>query len=427
MALSHFAISIFLIFLSMRSSQVFAQNTSSPAVQKLSETNNTLPKIMILPWQTPLVDADSLRLTRDARNIAFEKLKTTFISNGTTLDKAPIKNSLPKNLEQMLKSIWVDTTTVEKNAVAIIPIWTRIHDHHLVGVIVVDSFQNTVRLLNHKLLPSERWVEALKSKNFENMFTPTLTTLTQSIKTDIPPKIPEDLSVLFREQTASSRSNEIDRMTLNLLMAYQIASNNGDLQFTLINPFASTLLSAVHKAFKISTPMRKPNRMIFTRIAYEKIPDGIKLPITLNMGVSAAEAVFGKSLPQSWNDQLTVATKSDDTIELKFSDKISAVLTEEKKALQRNELPQVVKIRGAWAYVDKGRAWGLQMNDRLAISDGSGTIKGHVVGYFGPEMKLKSARGYGINEGAIIFIRKGQKLVKNGLQLTYDPMRVPSP
>ena len=53
-------------------------------------------------------------------------------------------------------------------------------------------------------------------------------------------------------------------------------------------------------------------------------------------------------------------------------------------------------------------------------------VKGHVVGYFGPEMKLKSPRGYDIHEGAIIFIRSGQKVVKEGDVFSYDQKKVPS-
>ena len=144
------------------------------------------------------------------------------------------------------------------------------------------------------------------------------------------------------------------------------------------------------------------------------------------MGITVTEAVFGKSIPDNWSEPLTIAAKTNGEVELKFSGRLTDLMTSEQRALKRDELPQIVKLRGAWAYVDKGRAWGLQMNDRLVLADGSGTIKGHVVGYFGPEMKLKSPRGYSINEGAIIFIRKGQKETKEGQTLSYDPQKVPT-
>ena len=44
----------------------------------------------------------------------------------------------------------------------------------------------------------------------------------------------------------------------------------------------------------------------------------------------------------------------------------------------------VIKVYGAWAYLDKGRAWGLEMNDRLWFEKDGRMVKGHVVAYFGP-------------------------------------------
>jgi hypothetical protein len=61
----------------------------------------------------------------------------------------------------------------------------------------------------------------------------------------------------------------------------------------------------------------------------------------------------------------------------------------------------------------------------VATIDGQ-TVKGHVVHYFGPEAKLKSPRGYPINEGAVLYIRKNQAAVKVGTEFTFDPTTFPS-
>jgi hypothetical protein len=213
---------------------------------------------------------------------------------------------------------------------------------------------------------------------------------------------------------------------LNTLIAYRSAQENGQPMFTILNPFASDLIVAVHRLFGVKSALRRANRLVFIKIAYEKSPYAFTLPIKLNMTVQATEAVFGKSLTTSWTEPLTVGVKADNTMELSHSTKLSELLRVEKLALKRDDLPTVVKIRGAWAYVDKGRAWGLQMNDRLVSPGPEPAVKGHVVGYFGPEMKLKSPRGYDISEGAIVFIRKGQKVVKEGDVFSYDQKKVPS-
>ena len=90
------------------------------------------------------------------------------------------------------------------------------------------------------------------------------------------------------------------------------------------------------------------------------------------------------------------------------------------------DVPQAAKIYGGWVYLDRGRAYGLHMDDRLVAKDASGKeITGHIVGFYGPEMGLKSPRGYLINEGAIMFVRKGQRETALGQAYTFDTRQYP--
>jgi hypothetical protein len=56
-----------------------------------------------------------------------------------------------------------------------------------------------------------------------------------------------------------------------------------------------------------------------------------------------------------------------------------------------------------------------------------GSIKGHVVGFYGPELKLTSKSGHSIAEGAIIYIRKGQRSIKLGDSFEYEQVNYPTP
>ena len=67
------------------------------------------------------------------------------------------------------------------------------------------------------------------------------------------------------------------------------------------------------------------------------------------------------------------------------------------------------------------------MNDRLVVADDSQVVKGHIVGYYGPELSLKSPKGWPISEGAIMYVRKGQRESKLGQEFKYDKMTVPTP
>jgi hypothetical protein len=196
---------------------------------------------------------------------------------------------------------------------------------------------------------------------------------------------------------------------------------------TTLNPIATELMATIQAFYGQSSATRKANREIIMRVSYNTPPLSMKLPARLEMNVRGTEGVFGQTLPWKWTEPLTVGVNPDRTINLSQSGRLKTEIMTERNSLVRAELPQVAKIRGAWAYVDKGRAWGLQMNDRLISNDDPQKIKGHVVAYFGPEMNIKSPRGWPIHEGAIIFIRKGQKDVRVGQILTYDGMKVPTP
>jgi hypothetical protein len=409
-----------------------AQNTGKPIVTNQTEppTNNQaiaqstpLPQLMLLPWQTPTIDADTLSRTSKTRDAMLQQLKEAWLPTSKTLDTMAPKNPAWETARPSLKSIWAETqTSAVTSPTAILPLWTHVHDHDVFALVIIDSLQNTIRSITHRVIPRSKWQLALKDGSYKNYFQPVVSELQKAINLSSIKNANADMSVAFRDQTASANASEMDRNTLAMLLA---APWLGD--FTVINPFATEQLTAIHGFYNQKNSMRRANREIITRLTYDKAPKLLKLPITVMLNIGATDGVFGQTLPWSWSEPLSIGVNGDNTINLKYSEKLKTTLTTESASLRRDELPQVVKIRGAWAYVDKGRAWGLQMNDRLVSNDDPNKIKGHVVSYYGPEMKLSSGRGWPIHEGAIIFIRKGQKDVRVGQTLTYDGMKVPTP
>lgn len=85
----------------------------------------------------------------------------------------------------------------------------------------------------------------------------------------------------------------------------------------------------------------------------------------------------------------------------------------ESKQLMLSENPRSLRQNGAWFYLDKGRAWGLRLNDRLTSVENP-EIKGHIVRFYGPESGIKNTQEETIGEGAIIFIREGLVKLKSG-------------
>ena len=383
-----------------------------------------MPAMMLLPWQTPTIDLDELRKTDKERDAITLQLKNTFLPDGKPLDTLAPKSKQWESGRYLLKEVWATATPASKGrTLAIMPLWTHFHDYDLFALIVIDSTANTILAIKHRVVPQTLWQAAIRQNSLSTFFEPAFAELRRALNLDDIKPSNEDMAVSFRDQTVSTRSNEISRHALNLLLAEQWPR-----EFTIINPLATELLTTIQSFYGIRGSMRKANRELISRLIYDKSTARQKLPVTVQMQIEGVDGVFGKTLPWSWSEPLSIAAKpADSTVKLEMSDRLLKTLLTEKESLRRDELPQVIKIRGAWAYVDKGRAWGLQMNDRLVGQESPGKIKGHVVAYYGPEMKLKSLRGWPVHEGAVIFIRKGQREVKIGQTFQYDSMTVPTP
>lgn len=422
-----------LILLTLRYgvNEVSAQSLGTPitttdqkekaGITSQSEVATPLPNLILFPWQTPSIDADLLRQTKTARAETLAIIKRILAPNAVSLESIAPKKPKMETARYMLKDVLADANSTLSSPLAVLPLWARLHDHDLFALVIVDSKQNTLKSMIHRILPRERWEESVRNKNFNAYFEPGFTEISTSLNLANLISPSEDASLGIRDQTASPRTNEIDRMVLTLILGNSLLPD-----FTVINPVASELMTTIHRFYGLQGSMRKANRELMTRFIYDKVPVKIKLPQKLTLTIGATDGVFGQTLSWSWSEPFTIGVKPDNTLDITISDRLKTELASEKSSLRRDELPQIAKIKGAWAYVDKGRAWGLKMNDRLVGSEQPNAFKGHVVAYFGPELKLKSPRGWPINEGAIIFIRKGQKNLKIGQAFTYDGMRVPT-
>lgn len=146
--------------------------------------------------------------------------------------------------------------------------------------------------------------------------------------------------------------------------------------------------------------------------------------VTFETNFSLVEGIYGRKIGKDILFPVTIKAGVEGTLNLTLPDQLKSVLAEDEKSLQVAEFPVVAKVQRAWAYLDRGRAWGLSMNDRLSANNGD--VKGHVVGFFGADANLKSPRGFPVSEGAIVYIRKGQHLVKPGLLFEFDKTTFPT-
>jgi len=204
---------------------------------------------------------------------------------------------------------------------------------------------------------------------------------------------------------------------------------------------AEALLQA-RRGLNITTQLRRGNRSLVISWP-ETLGENARAtrwPLQLRATARWTDAVFGQPFVSPVNDEGVTATTPRETTFTTSFDRaqngrvsgslpasVTATLTREATALTRNDLPQIARIDRGWAYLDRGRAWGLQMDDRVRARAADGSeVTGHVVGFYGPEARLKSPRGFPINEGAIVFVRKGQGLIDAGLQFDFDPQTYPT-
>ncbi len=170
---------------------------------------------MLLPWQTPTIDADTLYRTSKAREALILQLKNALLPTAKTLDTMAPENPTWETARQSLKTIWAESqNSAVTSPTAIIPLWTHVHDHDLFAIIIIDTVQNTIRSITHRVIPRTKWQLAAKDGSYKNYFEPVVSELQKTINLSPTKALNQDMSVAFRDQTGSTSANEMDRNTM---------------------------------------------------------------------------------------------------------------------------------------------------------------------------------------------------------------------
>lgn len=387
------------------------------------------PDTIVLDWQTLNIDADQKRiaalgLTNSQNEIAKLFVKDSAVSRLDTLmpksedNTATLARALNKYLAGQRSGL----------PLLIQPLWASLQGHQIILIAVSDSRTNVVLNIVHHVITKDAWKSLIQAKSTAEVFSSTARKLCDQILANssaLEPRSP-DLALGLHATTISGSSHELERNALNLLLAVQHLNS-----YTIVNPLSQEQIAMIHRAWSAQGLLSRSNRNLSIAWYYPENIVRQSLPLTLGLVIKPTDGVFAQ--PLTWQIRETASLDITNDNQLNITPTQSAIttlkdrLSDEKKSLARSDNPLASSIRGAWVYLDKGRAWGLKMNDRLVIATGTATIKGHVVGYFGPEMHLKSPRGFPIQEGAIMFVRKGQRGVKIGNEFSYDKMNVPTP
>lgn len=129
--------------------------------------------------------------------------------------------------------------------------------------------------------------------------------------------------------------------------------------------------------------------------------------------VRTAAKNLSSTLP---NQQATIALPEKLTasrFQVRYPSLWTSFLQLESRRLRGSTPPSIIARYGTWAYLDRGRGFGITLNQRfVGMQPGSSRARpaftGHVVKFFGPSAGLKDASGQPISDGAILYLRSGR-------------------
>lgn len=302
------------------------------------------------------------------------------------------------------------------------PILCSVKDQKIIFMRIHHLEKNTLLGSSHLSYSNRQWQEILANDLLPKRLSQDIQQLTQTALKKVDRNTNRDkdnfkLAIMSGRKSVGFRQQ--GAICLNMLVEEKLNDN-----FKIVSNVANENHRTLQRLLRLKSVSRNTRQIISYWQKTEQ--DKQSQTIETNLKMSFAESVFAKSIPTQYTQNILFSFKNSSPVIFQLDDNIISFLKKEQQSLNLNSLPKIAAINRAWVYLDKGRGWGLKMNDRVVVNDGSNSIKGHVVGYYGPEMKLNSVDNYPIREGAIVFIRKGQKKTKKGQSFIYDPKTYPT-
>ena len=370
-----------------------------------------IPAAIILPWTEIGVSREIVRLSVPSTTAARDKLVAGIANDSQALGKLA-DPSMPSTLKNLAEKIHASTELVGQNSITYAPVWCSIADSHVFALVAVDTIKNNIIGLAAHRISRQEWEKKGNLKGQSPIAINAMNSLLSDVKSQIDRRLPsgpntDALHVALTLGQETTRFDQGSSLCLNLIVSGRLAKD-----YTVINPIAE---------------LRRPTRSILTKWNFQGTKkNDLKFPLSLKLTANYTETVFGQVLGTAQESSWSFIADENGQLSVGVDSGLAEFLNSEKKSLMLADVPQAAKIYGGWVYLDRGRAYGLHMDDRLVAKDASGKeITGHIVGFYGPEMGLKSPRGYLINEGAIMFVRKGQRETALGQAYTFDTRQYP--
>ena len=371
------------------------------SLQSPAQNNETQGYLM--PWEFAGFDSEQSQVLSKLMTASWERIADLHLDNPRSLSehKTPAKSLNSQRIRRRYK--FGNSKLASDDDIFIQPIICRIKKDAIFGIQVGSLKTGLIDTLKIQIIPLEALLQNKTDKDqLKQMFDKL--TVTQWRKQKSPLKLQLNL------KRASNNTTIAANLCHNTMLSQALLKRFNVQQF-----LGSQNTNYVRGQVGESNPLSRANRTIHI--------DWLEQKARLLAYAELSESVFGHEIHRG--DAWPIAAPYPQNIQV--PEKLMKKLLMEEASLNQETAPMVASIYGAWAYLDKGRAWGLKVNDRIFIKTDEKTVKGHVIGYFGPRKRLMSPAGYPIQEGAIVFIRTGQKKVRIGDSLIFDPTEYPAP
>ncbi len=393
----------------------------SPRLLQAADENPAWQSVALMPWQLIGLDAEFTLRHREQLKQMEDTLRELWIQKSQPLDEAAKARGVNLSLNEQRLSHKIQVGQSRSTLLSphqLQPIICPVGEHLLIAVELIHTATDHLIAAEQIRVPRKAWEQWKAAKPPKpsvpaDAWQEAMKNLLDDAKNAVVKVRDNPFKLRLGLLRGSHDGRKGSHLCLNLLIAHALTP-----QFLVLPMVGELETFHLRKVWDLQEPVLRATR--------ELVLDWGMNPIGPQFQAEArwSEAVLGSSI----DSRLPVTTRIDISQEkLPLPNELIQILQKEADSMKANERPQVAKIYGAWAYLDRGRAWGLDMNDRLYLDDGQRLIKGHVVGFYGNGLGLKSPRGFPIHEGAILFIRTGQKKVQIGDSFNFDPTRYPTP
>lgn len=372
---------------------------------------------LIQPWELMGLDAEEAVYTKAAREAARQALTSVILKAPVTLKAEAARRGQTQTIVASAKSALAPSGAPVDGglpaAVRIVPVLCSLNEQWVLAWEVTS--QGLLVAASRAVLPRPSRDELAKGEGLDKLITERMTAMWATLEKSQAIENPATALKIGLALTRNPlRHDEPSALCLNMLLSHELMKTH-----RVLSVVGADYDTHARDALKVAEGPQRATR----RLAIGWNTRGLKrLPFNLRAEARWGEAVLASSVGSAFNLPFTLS----EDLRMNVAPAVAGYLTQEAQALTLADEPQIAKINRAWVYVDRGRAWGLKMNDRLIVKDGTDAIKGHVVGFYGPGLGVQSPRGFPVTEGAIVFIRKGQDKVKIGQTFTFDPTDYPT-